>query len=78
MLSGFSGKYFEQTANIDMSYTATATWTPNLEKYDSQLRTIGKSLEKGGDILFYGCDVAQGEVGDQVPTQSCLISRVLV
>lgn len=40
--------------------------TENLEKYNSQLRIIGQSLKKGGNILFYGCDVAQGEVGDQL------------
>ncbi|WP_201319367.1 DUF4347 domain-containing protein [Paenibacillus sp. EPM92] len=35
----------------------------SLDNYDSQLRTISKSLQKEGEILFYGCDVAQGTVG---------------
>lgn len=35
----------------------------NLADYATQLTEIGKHLSDGGDILLYGCDVAQGETG---------------
>ena len=35
----------------------------NLNSYSSQLQQWGKSLTATGDILLYGCDVAQGFVG---------------
>ena len=35
----------------------------NLNSYSSQLQQWGKSLTSTGDILLYGCDVAQGFVG---------------
>jgi hypothetical protein len=35
----------------------------NLSNYESQLKKIGASLSKEGDILLYGCDVAKGENG---------------
>ncbi|MTJ30044.1 glycosyl hydrolase family 18 protein, partial [Aphanizomenon sp. UHCC 0183] len=35
----------------------------NLNGYSSQLQQWGKSLTATGDILLYGCDVAQGFVG---------------
>ena len=35
----------------------------NLNGYSSQLQQWGKSLTATGDILLYGCDVAQGLVG---------------
>ena len=37
----------------------------NLGSYQSQLQTIGASLSATGDLLLYGCDVAQGEAGLQ-------------
>ena len=37
----------------------------NLASYGSQLSTIGSSLAETGDILLYGCNVAQGESGLQ-------------
>ena len=37
----------------------------NLSLYSSQLTSIGKSLTETGDILLYGCDVAQGEIGNE-------------
>ena len=36
----------------------------NIENYESQLSEIGAALKPGGDILLYGCDVAQDVVGD--------------
>ena len=35
----------------------------NLSSYQSSLRAIGSSLMETGDLLLYGCNVAQGEVG---------------
>ena len=35
----------------------------NLENYADALRQIGASLTASGDILLYGCDVAQGNAG---------------
>lgn len=37
----------------------------SLVSYQSQLATIGSSLTDAGDILLYGCNVAQGESGLQ-------------
>jgi hypothetical protein len=34
-----------------------------LSSYQSQLESIGKSLSDEGDILLYGCNVAEGEAG---------------
>ena len=35
----------------------------NLNDYADQLAKLGKHLTDGGDILLYGCEVAQGETG---------------
>ncbi|MDD2742794.1 MAG: DUF4347 domain-containing protein, partial [Rhodocyclaceae bacterium] len=35
----------------------------NLYSYESQLQAIGASLSETGDILLYGCNVAQGDLG---------------
>ena len=35
----------------------------NLYSYQTQLQAIGSSLTETGDILLYGCNVAQGDVG---------------
>jgi ELWxxDGT repeat protein len=35
----------------------------NLSNYQAQLESIGNALTSTGDILLYGCDVAQGESG---------------
>jgi uncharacterized delta-60 repeat protein len=37
----------------------------NLANYQSQLASIGSALSETGDILLYGCNVAQGDVGVQ-------------
>ncbi len=34
-----------------------------LGSYQSQLQAIGSSLTASGDILLYGCNVAQGDAG---------------
>lgn len=35
----------------------------NIDSYQSQLADIGQSLTNNGDILFYGCNVADGAAG---------------
>ncbi len=35
----------------------------NIESYENQLQQWGKALSENGDILLYGCNVAQGEQG---------------
>ena len=35
----------------------------NLSSYKAQLESLGSHLAEGGDLLLYGCDVAQGDVG---------------
>ena len=35
----------------------------NLSSYQTQLQSIGSSLAETGDILIYGCNVAQGDFG---------------
>ena len=37
----------------------------NIDSYSSQLVSMGSSLTESGDILLYGCNVAQGETGNQ-------------
>jgi uncharacterized delta-60 repeat protein len=37
----------------------------NLVRYEAQLGSVGSSLTQSGDILLYGCNVAQGDVGLQ-------------
>ena len=39
--------------------------TASLPLYATALQSTGQSLSKDGDILLYGCNVAQGEVGLQ-------------
>jgi len=34
-----------------------------LAQYQNQLATIGRALSDTGDLLLYGCNVAQGDVG---------------
>jgi hypothetical protein len=35
----------------------------NLDRYQTALQTIGQSLSATGDLLLYGCNVAQGDTG---------------
>ncbi len=43
--------------------------TGNLEHYSAALATIGNAPTTTGDILLYGCDVAQGDSGNEFITQ---------
>ena len=38
----------------------------NIENYNSTLKNIGKSLTSKGDILFYGCNIAANEKGENL------------
>ena len=51
---GSSGSLFFGSTKLDAS---------NLDSYAAGLKAIGESLAVTGDILLYGCDVAQGDVG---------------
>ena len=44
--------------------------------YTAQLNQIGASLNAGGDLLIYGCDVAQGAVGQQLITDISLLTKL--
>jgi hypothetical protein len=40
----------------------------NLSTYQEQLQQIGTALTDNGDLLLYGCNVAEGEAGEQFIT----------
>ncbi|MGE8322864.1 MAG: DUF4347 domain-containing protein, partial [Pseudomonas sp.] len=42
---------------------ATVLDSSNLYQYENSLQVIGSTLTATGDILFYGCNVAQGDLG---------------
>ena len=42
---------------------ATVLNSYNLASYAADLASIGSALTETGDVLLYGCNVAQGEVG---------------
>ncbi|MDV6345453.1 DUF4347 domain-containing protein, partial [Nitrosomonas sp. Is37] len=46
----------------------------NLNDYKEQLAQIGQHLTDGGDILLYGCEVAQGETGQRFIEQLSLLT----
>jgi Ca2+-binding RTX toxin-like protein len=47
----------------------------NLTSYQTQLQAIGSSLTETGDILLYGCNVAQGDVGVSFVNSLAQITR---
>jgi hypothetical protein len=47
-----------------------------LGEYSAQLNQIGASLNAGGDLLIYGCDVAQGGIGQQLITDLARLTRL--
>ncbi len=47
---------------------STLVNTGNLKDHQNQLQQIGAVLNETGDLLLYGCDVAQGESGAQFIT----------
>jgi ELWxxDGT repeat protein len=46
----------------------------NLAGHTAQLAEIGRHLSRGGDLLFYGCDVAQGASGQAFIQQLALLT----
>ncbi|UTH76148.1 Ig-like domain-containing protein [Chromobacterium sp. IIBBL 290-4] len=47
----------------DLQLGTTELTTANVANYQAELATIGQALRPGGDILLYGCDVAEGSDG---------------
>ncbi|KUM04440.1 hypothetical protein Cv017_14550, partial [Chromobacterium subtsugae] len=47
----------------DLQLGTTQLTTANVASYQAELATIGQALRPGGDILLYGCDVAEGSDG---------------
>jgi len=45
-------------------------------RYAPELNQIGASLNAGGDLLIYGCDVAQGTAGQQLITHISRLTRL--
>ena len=66
-LAGYSGLDSIQIVSHGSAGTlylgSTVLDQEGLSSFADQLRTIGDSLSETGDILLYGCNVAQGEVG---------------
>jgi hypothetical protein len=44
--------------------------------YTAQLNLIGASLNAGGDLLIYGCDVAEGDAGQQLISDLSRFTRL--
>ena len=49
-----------------------------IKGFDAELAAIGASLHQGGDILLYGCDVAQGAAGDALVHKIADLTRANV
>jgi hypothetical protein len=47
----------------ELDFASGAINSANLSTYQAQLKKIGASLSKNGDLLLYGCDVAKGDEG---------------
>jgi len=47
----------------ELDFASGAINSANLSTYQAQLKKIGASLSKNGDLLLYGCDVAKGDDG---------------
>ncbi|WP_276544470.1 DUF4347 domain-containing protein [Pseudomonas laurylsulfatiphila] len=67
VLAGYSGLSSIQIishGSVGALYLgSTVLDSSSLSVYQSQLQSIGQSLAAAGDILLYGCNVAQGEQG---------------
>jgi hypothetical protein len=62
---GSSGSLLLGSTTLDSS---------NLSDYETQLTTIGNALTETGDLLLYGCNVAQGDVGQAFIQQLAIIT----
>lgn len=54
---------FSHGSSGNLQLGSTLLDTANLDFYSSQLAIIGEALSGDGDLLLYGCNVAQGETG---------------
>ncbi len=51
-------------ADGELQLGTTLLSASNVASYQPQLAEIGAALKPGGDLLIYGCDVAQNSAGD--------------
>ena len=67
ILAGYSGldsiHILSHGSQASLYLGSTILNNENINLYSSQLASIGNSLTSTGDILFYGCNVAQGDIG---------------
>lgn len=67
ILTGYSGLNSIQVISHGAGGTLylgnTVLGSDNLASYQNQLRTLGSRLTETGDILLYGCNVAQDDAG---------------
>jgi uncharacterized delta-60 repeat protein len=67
ILSGYSSldaiHVFSHGSIGSLNLGSTIINQENIASYQSQLQAIGSSLTAKGDILLYGCNVAQGDTG---------------
>uniref|UniRef100_UPI0035644A97 DUF4347 domain-containing protein n=1 Tax=Novipirellula sp. TaxID=2795430 RepID=UPI0035644A97 len=56
------------THGTDRAVKLGGTWLQldNLDQYAPQFANWGDSLASGGDLLFYGCDLASADAGQQI------------
>ena len=64
--SGLDSIQIVSHGSVGALYLGTAVLSlNNVSGYASQLQDIGKSLAETGDLLLYGCNVAQGNAGQE-------------
>ncbi|MDV2862631.1 Ig-like domain-containing protein [Phytobacter ursingii] len=62
--SGYSAMHIlSHGENNDLMLGTVALNSSNIANYESELATIGQALNADGDILVYGCSIAQGSDG---------------
>ena len=54
---------FSHGASAALYLGTTALTNENLSRYADALHSIGAALSPGGDLLLYGCNVAEGRIG---------------
>jgi len=55
---------FSHGSSGTLQLGSTVLSSRNIEFYNNKLNQIGQHLTKDGDILLYGCSVAEGEKGE--------------
>ncbi|HEX7639556.1 MAG TPA: DUF4347 domain-containing protein, partial [Burkholderiaceae bacterium] len=62
--SGYSAIHVISHGQVgDLMLGSVEVTSANVANFQSELAQIGRSLRPGGDLLLYGCDVAQGTAG---------------